>query len=118
MMIVRRALLCALAIVGVAAGTGVRAETGTATKPVVAGPASAPQPVRVVSANPASGQDACQSAVWPNVPAHCLKPADGAAVPAKPVRVVGSQDDLRTNPGAAKDAGQPAKKLRRLPAER
>lgn len=97
------------------------AETGATGKAptAVSSPAAtpAPEPVRVVSANPSAGPVNCQNVVWPNVPAECLKGKDGAAPAAKPVRVVGAQDDLRTNPAAASDAGKPAKKLRRLPAK-
>lgn len=93
------------------------AETSTPGKVQTSVAAPAPAPVRVVSANPSAGPVNCQNVVWPNVPAECLKGKEGAAPAVKPVRVVGAQDDLRTNPSAASDAGKPAKKLRRLPAK-
>lgn len=97
------------------------AMTGLAGAAEIKGPdaplTTAPTPVRVVSANPGAGPVSCQNAVWPNVPPECVKGKDGAAQPAKPVRVVGAQDDLRTNPAAASDAGKAPKKLKRLPRQ-
>ncbi|MGL4495937.1 MAG: hypothetical protein ACRCXM_13440 [Beijerinckiaceae bacterium] len=94
----------------------VATESASAPKVAATAPAStAPVPVRVVNAN-AGGPTSCANAVWPNVPAECLKPSEGVPAP-KPVRVVGQQDDLRTNPQAASDLGKAPKKLKRLPKQ-
>ncbi|MGL4324044.1 MAG: hypothetical protein ACRCTD_08375 [Beijerinckiaceae bacterium] len=109
-------------VVAVGLGLPVPALAETAVAPVRtvgAAPApssAAPIPVRVVS-TAATGPIACANAVWPNVPPECLKGKDGAAATAKPVRVVGAQDDLRTNPEVASDLGKAPKKLKRLPRQ-